>query len=155
MSVVKNRAELVRRKIDLCIEEQHEPWKIEHDKSMACFALQEMLGDWNQAFLDICRLDEAIHERAFSGQPDFDPNDIDLVVHLFRKWLDGSRFASKGYELFETEYAEMNFDREVATIFQANVRQCLAILNPSQVESDLADEALASHRRGETVPMDL
>ena len=147
----QRRAEFVRRRIELLREEQ-EAWKGDHDRAMACFELDELIKDSAQVYEDICRLDEQWHLLIYKTGGD---HPTDTIDDLYESWFAATRRLNDLFSMMEAEYAARGFDRKNHTWFVACRNTCAAILDPSELESDLADEAIQQHRNGDTIELEV
>jgi hypothetical protein len=152
MAVIMNRAGFIGRRVEIFREEQEE-WKADDGKALACFAMQELLDDGVGLYDDICRLDETWHAFVYKNPDPFDQPFSERISNLFRRWLDTSKNLVSLVEEIRDDYTTRGFDVALIDKLESYCDSCEAIVGPSDVETELADEALRCHRAGQTEAM--
>lgn len=135
-------------------ELEAELWKAEHDQAALAFAVQGLGQDVLNLYGEICRLDEEWTVETFRNPSLFDEASDRRLRALFASWCAVARRSLANFESIRADYVARGFDEERFARLKAAIDECNAALHPSDVETELADEALASNRRGETVPME-
>ena len=145
------RINIVRNKIE--VFDQEERLLVEHRVAMQCFDLEELIQDGVTLFGDICRVDQNFHEVVLE-HPDKYREEIALqILEAFAKWDQVVSRIVSFFASVQGDYCERGFDMKRFDALMRCHRECIAMLNPSNVETNLADDALASHRNGLTVSM--
>ena len=127
-------------------------WKADHDEASACLDFEELLALGNSAFEAINRWDAIWHRKVNEGATPYDREGEAQILALYALWLAPSsrlieqidRFEAAGYGLIG------------APAFRLHVEDARGLATPDDEffgEGLLRhqDEALAAHRRGETV----
>lgn len=149
MAFIKRRAKFIGRNVQIFREEQ-EQWKADHDQAQASFELEELLGDGAELYEKICRLDECWHLAVFENPKTFDQETNDEIHGLFQHWFDTTTHVLDLTREMQADYAARGFDMNRIRELSASHHACQAILNPSEVETELADAAVQVHRTGHT-----
>ena len=147
MAVIKKRAEFIGRKVEIFGEEQ-EQWQADHDRADAYFELQELLGDGIELYEKICRLDDCWHAAVYDNPNVFDQATSDYVLSLFGRWAEITTHVLNITAKMQADYAARGFDMKLIAKLSSSHRACAAILNPSNVETELADTAIELHKVG-------
>jgi hypothetical protein len=146
MSAIQRRCEFVRRKMDLLDAEQAQ-CLIDREVPLEAFTRQELCYDAIEVFEDLCRLDEHWHISVYNNPDSYDDAIAESLLELFRSWHEiGRRVLS----FVERNQQPVDGVDEGLVQLTACCDQCQALLNPSEAETSLADEALALHRSGAT-----
>lgn len=152
MAVMDRRVQSLEQRVSILQKEQA-AWKAGHDKAMACFTLEELLKDAADLYENICRIDEFWHLTVYEHPDAFDPQFSDVLKSLFVRWHEIAGGILASVNEMHAEFVSRGFDTaRIARITDFHA-QCGAILNPSEVETDLADRALELHRAGATEAM--
>ena len=129
-----------------------ESWEVTHDEAMACFEFEGLLALGIDAFEAINRADEWLRSRVASGKAKYDAVETAKIEALYQQWMQAS-------DVILEMLAEVEKQFEVcgAEEFRRCYREVQGILTPDEefFAHDslvkLRDEAIDSHRRGETV----
>ena len=150
MCLVASRAKYLSQSIDRYGREQ-EQWKEEHNMAELCFALREFATDAINDYERICRLDEYWFLESLSS---FNKEDFDTTVReLFEAWHSYSVVTLRIFSGIKSDYVDRGFDVNPFSQLEALNAECTALLNPQDVETDLADIALAQYHQGETLEL--
>ena len=149
MCLVASRAKYLSQSIDRYGREQ-EQWKEEHNMAELCFALREFATDAINDYERICRLDEHCFLESLSS---FNKDVNATVRELFASWHSCSVVTLKMFSGIKSDYVDRGFDVNPFSQLEALNAECTALLNPQDVETDLADIALAQYHQGETLEL--
>lgn len=64
-----------------------EPWKVQHDRAMACRDIEEALGWGIRLYRGLCEQEATLQARAIAGQPGEADSDTREFEQVFREWV--------------------------------------------------------------------
>lgn len=134
----------------LALKGPPERWKAETELADLCFEIEESAHDCLDAYKGLCRLDEQWHLESLKDPNATDGSFKDRLQELFQHWHDSTLQLIQCIHSMGTEYVDRGFDGKVVRQVVKAFRQCEALLNPSDAETELADQAIAQHRAGLT-----
>ena len=153
MAAIIRRANAVKRNIE-SVETEQEQWKIDHDSVQACYELHEMAGDCLKIYNDICSLDLQWNSMTRRYPDSYQESDYEVLFGLFLKWHGMTGRFLEIYRECKDDFEARGFNSDRMRELMARQKDCAAILVPNEaVVDELVDAAIASHRRGESVPM--
>jgi hypothetical protein len=125
-----------------------------HEDAMACRDLEDVLAFGSFLFDHLVKLDEAWRGEVFSRLRPFVADEAKTMRVQFEQWHQACTNLEPAVRQFETR----GFDVTGATEFRRNCAEVAWMLAPAaealghEKLARLGDEAIAEHRRGETVP---
>ncbi len=130
-----------------------ELWKTDHDRAMAFFRFDDHLGTGIQLFESITRWDESWRSNVLAGEEQHDPMVADEIKEAYQCWFRPCAEVEAQLETFEREFGPTkNGER-----FRQCHRECAGLLTPDEeffsgdALLQARDEAIDTHRRGDTV----
>lgn len=131
-----------------------EKWKEDFEPADSVMDFEELLGVAVAGFDAISHWDVIWHAKVNAGQMPYDQATSDGIEETYRGWLSPSWIVIGSIERFERAGIRLSG----AEKYRRCVAEAAAILNPSDDVSGgiavLQMEAIESHRRGDTVPME-
>jgi hypothetical protein len=145
------RTKRLEKKLEELEEDEH---VIRDSKiSVACFDLEELIRDRIVLFKDIVRLDQHVCMESFKEPEKFHQDIESQIQMLFSRWCEGTGQILAVFSTIREVYDSTGFGMVHVDELESQFKTCSALLNPSNVETHLADEAIDQHRKGQTIPM--
>lgn len=156
-SSVRNRGlKMIRKeRLERKIQELDEDERLvaESQRACDCFDIVELMRDSSALFDDLVRLDEHLREVWLKIPSRYDPKIDDDLESLFVRWHEiAGRIVSLFNEMAHDCDAR-GFDREHYSELMTRYQQSSSVINSSDDETCLADEAVREHHEGLTIPL--
>lgn len=142
---------LVERQLE-AYDREIEQWRQNHDAAMQCRDFELLLKLGIDVYETLGRLDTAVSAAALRGERG--QADLEAVDDLYRIWL--ALTSAAAVELRLSEFEQAGFHVEFSKAFRTAHREVQGILTPDAEFfrgddlADIRDDAIDSHRRGET-----
>jgi hypothetical protein len=143
------------KRLEKKLEELEEDEQVIRDSkvSVACFDLEELIRDRIALFQDIVRLDQHVCMESFRDHAIYHHDVESQIRTLFSRWCEGTGHVLDLFSKIRESYVTSGFAMAHVDELESHFKTCSALLGPSNVETDLADEAIDQHRKGQTIPM--
>ena len=145
------RTKRLEKKLEELEEDEH---VIRDSKvSVACFDLEELIRDRIALFQDIVRLDHHVCMESFRDPATYHQDVESQIRTLFSRWCEGTGHVLEVFSKIRESYVASGFAMAHVDELESHFKTCSALLDPSNIETHLADEAIDQHRKGQTIPM--
>ncbi|MGC1719318.1 MAG: hypothetical protein WA746_10045 [Isosphaeraceae bacterium] len=129
-----------------------EPWEEDHDRALACFAIEEAMSFGNLIFRWVSERDAIWHTRVLESKIEYNEAEREEWIEIYRNWLGASerllltiaRLEGQGFEVRGADEFRRNCDEARGISADDDV------ISVDEALINLRDEAIDEHRRERT-----